>query len=157
MSAGRRVVSAANIARAPADVFAFVTTPGNWPQWHPSSLRVTGAVDHPLGVGESCVEEYVVAGRRGSCTWTVMECDPPRRWTIASSSATGGGSATIAYALSPAGDGTRFARSMTYEMPNALYRLLDALFLRARIVAESDEAVRRLKAVLEARAAVPAT
>ena len=152
---GRRIDAAANIARSPGDVFDFVTTPGYWPQWHPSSLRVSGVVDHSLAVDETCVEEYVVAGRPGSCTWRVIERDAPRRWTITSEGATGGGAATITYMLSPAGDGTRFLRSMTYEMPNALYRLIDALFLYPRIVAESEAAVQRLKAVLEQRSGVP--
>jgi uncharacterized protein YndB with AHSA1/START domain len=146
----RRILSAANIARSPADVFSYVTTPRNWPHWHPSSLAVSGEVDHPLALGEECIEDYVVAGRRGSCVWRVVERVEPQRWTIVSVDASGGGSATIAYTLSPAGDGTRFLRSMTYAMPNRWYGLLDALFIRKRIVAESDEAVRRLKGVLEA-------
>src|SRR4051812_35507286 len=29
------------------EVFDFLTTPANWPRWHPSSLKVTGAADHP--------------------------------------------------------------------------------------------------------------
>ena len=36
----------ATIARSPADLFAYVTTSGYWPQWHPSSLRVRGASDN---------------------------------------------------------------------------------------------------------------
>lgn len=150
MSGGRRVDCAANIARLPADVFEFVTTPGHWPQWHPSSIRVTGTTDHSLAVGEECTEEYVVAGRHGVCVWKVLERDAPRNWTIEASQA-GGGSATITYTLSQAGDGTRFLRSMTYAMPNWFLGLIDAMFLQKRIRAESEEAVERLKATLEKR------
>ncbi|MFP5406218.1 MAG: SRPBCC family protein, partial [Gammaproteobacteria bacterium] len=40
--------SETTIARAPAEVFDFVASPANWPLWHPSSLAVSGATDHPL-------------------------------------------------------------------------------------------------------------
>ena len=149
--AGARIVCAANIARTPADMFAYVTTPANWPTWHPSSIRVTGSVDHPLMLGEECTEEYVVAGRHGTCVWKVVERVLNQKWVI-TAAAEGGGEATITYSLSPAGDGTRFLRSMVYSMPNFFLGLLDTLFLRKRIQAESEEAVRRLKAALESRA-----
>jgi hypothetical protein len=58
-----RIASTAVIYRPPDVVFDYVTTPGNWPDWHPSSLGVTGATDHPLEVGEQCTEHFRVAGR----------------------------------------------------------------------------------------------
>jgi uncharacterized protein YndB with AHSA1/START domain len=136
------------IARAPADVFDYATTPRHWPEWHPSSLGVTGAIDHSMEVGESCSERFVVAGRRGSCVWTARERIPGRRWMIDAD--TQGGHATIAYALEPDGaGGTRFVRLLEYRMPNVLLAALDALVLRRRIRAESQEALRRLKRRLE--------
>jgi len=59
-----------------------VTTAGNWPQWHPSSLDVSGAVDHSGLPGEQVTEQFLVAGRRGSVTWTVRERQAPYRWMI---------------------------------------------------------------------------
>src|SRR5215831_2481993 len=72
-----RVVSRATIARAPVAIFSYVTTPAHWPEWHPSSLGVTGATNHSLVVGEQVTEEFSVAGRRGSTTWTVREREAP--------------------------------------------------------------------------------
>ena len=60
-----RIHSSVEIARDPDVVFAYVTTPANWPTWHPSSLAVSGAVDHPLDIGEQVTEDFLVAGRRG--------------------------------------------------------------------------------------------
>ena len=40
-----RIVTATEIARSPSDVFAYVTTPRNWPRWHPSSIAVGGDAD----------------------------------------------------------------------------------------------------------------
>jgi len=141
------IISTAVIARSPDDVFRFVTTPGHWPQWHPSSLGVSGATDHSLDVGETCVEEFRVAGRRGSCEWRVIERDAPRRWAITTT--TQGGDATIRYDLSSQDGGTLYRRALEYRLPNALFALLDVLFLGRRVRRESDEAVRRLKAALE--------
>jgi hypothetical protein len=78
-----RIHSSVEIARDPDVVFAYVTTPANWPTWHPSSLAVSGAVDHPLDIGEQVTEDFLVAGRRGRAVWTVVESEAPERWVIA--------------------------------------------------------------------------
>jgi uncharacterized protein YndB with AHSA1/START domain len=133
-------------------LFEYVTTPGNWPAWHPSSLGVSGATDHSLEPGEKVTEEYSVAGRRGRVEWTVRERVAPRRWTI-DGEVDGGGRGTITYTLTPDASGTLFERDFVYAMPSALLALLDRLVLRRRVEAESAEALRRLKGVLETRAA----
>jgi uncharacterized protein YndB with AHSA1/START domain len=143
-----RIVSVTTIARPPSEVFDYVTTPRNWPAWHPSSLGVTGDAGHSLDVGERCTEQYIVAGRRGVTDWFVRERQPDRRWVI-EAQPSGGGSGTITYTLSPDGEGTRFEREFVYQMPNAVLAILDALVLRRRIEAESAEAMRRLKDRLE--------
>ena len=133
-------------------LYEYVTTPGNWPAWHPSSLGVSGATDHSLEPGEKVTEEYRVAGRRGRVVWTVRERVAPRRCTI-DGEVDGGGRGTITYTLTPDASGTLFERDFVYAMPNALLALLDRLVLRRRVEAESAEALRRLKGVLEKRAA----
>jgi uncharacterized protein YndB with AHSA1/START domain len=142
-----RIVSTATIRRAPEDVFDYVTTPGNWKQWHPSTMRVEGGT-HPLEVGETCTEEFVVAGRRGVCDWIVTRRERPALWEIESRRSSGG-SATITYQLAADGGGTRFTRTLQYVMPNALLGLLDALVFRRRIERESQTAVDNLRGVLE--------
>jgi uncharacterized protein YndB with AHSA1/START domain len=129
-------------------VFDYVTTPGNWPVWHPSSLGVSGATDHSLEPGEEVTEEFLVAGRRGRVVWTVRERVAPRRWVI-DGRLEGGGGGTITYTVTPHDVGTTFEREFVYATPNRLLALLDRLVLRRRIEAESAEALRRLKTVLE--------
>jgi uncharacterized protein YndB with AHSA1/START domain len=143
-----QVVSRATIARLPEEVFSYVTTPGHWPEWHPSSLGVTGATDHSLAVGEEVTESFLVAGRRGKATWTVREREEPHRWVIVGQ-VEGGGTGTITYTLAPQEGGTAFERDFTYKMNTLLLALLDTLILRRRIEGESDEALRRLKERLE--------
>ena len=43
-----RVHNEVDIGRSPHDVYAYVTTPAYWPQWHPSSLAVHGETGHSL-------------------------------------------------------------------------------------------------------------
>jgi uncharacterized protein YndB with AHSA1/START domain len=144
-----RIVNAVVIGAAIERVFAFATTPANWPKWHPASKAVTGAVDHPLEPGERLVGQIETTGYRGQARWIVREREPPRRWVIEGEGGTGG-HARITYRLFAQADGTRFERELVYRMPNAWYALLDVLFIRRRMAAQSEEALGRLKALLEA-------
>jgi uncharacterized protein YndB with AHSA1/START domain len=146
-----RIYTTIRVEEPPERLFEYVTTPGNWPAWHPSSLGVSGATDHSLEPGEKVTEEYTVAGRRGRVIWTVREREAPRRWVIAGE-VEGGGGGTITYSMTPDVGGTIFERDFVYTMPNALLALLDRLVLCRRVEAESAEALRRLKDVLERRA-----
>jgi len=144
-----RIVNEIVIDRPVADVFEYVSTPAHWLVWHPSSLGLHGATDHSLHVGEEVTEQFRVAGRKGSITWYVVERVPPTRWAIAGRVA-GGGEGTITYSLSRCGRATAFQRAFAYTMPNAFAALLDRLFVRRRIEAESSRAVELLKKALEA-------
>jgi uncharacterized protein YndB with AHSA1/START domain len=143
-----RIYNTIHIDRPVDQVFDYVTTARNWPKWHPSSLRVTGAVDHPAQLGEQVTEEFRVAGRRGRVLWTVRECQAPRKWSI-TGVVEGGGSGVVTYTLTPHGMSTNFEREFTYPPLNLLYALLDLLILRRRIQAESLQAVQQLKQVLQ--------
>ncbi len=146
-----RIVTVMPIARESTAVFDYVTTPAHWPAWHPSSLSVTGATDHSLGIGERTTEEFRVAGRRGEVVWTVVERKRPEKWTI-DGTIEGRPAGTVSYALAPGTNGnggTEFERTFTYRSPTLWFALLNAVLLRAKIQAESDEAVDRLKDILE--------
>jgi len=144
-----RIVNEITIARPPQQVYDYVTTPANWPRWHPSSLAVRGATDHPLAKGESVVEDFIVAGRRGTVTWTVESSEAPFRWSIDGRNTGSRGGGAVTYTLRPEGGGTRFTRELSYHMPNLLGAILNSFGVRERVEAESAEAVARLKAVLE--------
>jgi hypothetical protein len=144
-----RIHSSVSIDRNPDVVFAYVTTPDNWPKWHPSSLAVSGATDHPLDLGEQVTEDFLVAGRRGRVVWTVVEREAPERWIIAGEVG-GRPTGAVTYTLESAGAGTRFDREFVYSSPTLLFAVLNRLSIRAKVERESAEAVRRLKAVLEA-------
>jgi uncharacterized protein YndB with AHSA1/START domain len=142
------IVTHAGIRRPLAEVFDYVTTPAHWLVWHPSSLGLHGATDHSLQVGEEVTEDFRVAGRKGSVTWVVIARQAPTHWAIAGKVAAGG-KGTITYTLTQTAEGTAFRREFDYAMPNWFAALLDRMFIRRRIEAESVLAVSRLKQALE--------
>lgn len=144
-----RIYTTTHIRRTPEAVFKFVTTAGNWPHWHPSSLGVSGAVDHSGRPGETITEKFRVAGRTGEVVWTVKDHQPPQRWVIDGVIVGRQAGGTITYTLTPREGGTFFEREFVYPAPNLLFALLDVLFIRRRVEAESAEALRRLKQALE--------
>ena len=147
-----RIVTRIDIAAPPPVVFAYATTPANWPAWHPASRAVSGVVDHTPLQGERVIEEIEVAGRRFQTTWTSLGGDPPRRWEFAGHAA-GGGRARIVYTLAPVGAGTRFERDLTYSGPNLFFALLNAVWIRGVMETDSAEAMTRLQRGAEKRAA----
>jgi uncharacterized membrane protein len=138
-----RIYTTATIRCPIAEVYDYVTTPEHWPEWHPSSLGVSGATDHSLALGEQVTEQIRVARRQGTVVWTVRKCEAPRRWVIE-----GGG--TVRYTLTARDDRTYCEREFIYRTPTLLLMVLDALIVRRRIEAESAEELRRLQARLEA-------
>lgn len=143
-----RIVSETQIAKPAAVVFDYVTTPAYWLVWHPSSIALHGAADHSLNVGEEVSEEFRVAGRSGCVVWTVVAREAPVSWAIAGKVASGG-EGTISYTLREQAGVTQFRREFVYVMPNWFAALLDRLFIRRRIEAESAAALRRLKQAVE--------
>ncbi len=146
-----RIYTTAMIACPIEALYGYVTTPAHWPEWHPSSLGVSDGADHSLLVGERVTERFLVAGRKGSVVWIVTERAAPNRWVIQGAIANSRGGGTITYTLSPRPDGVFFQREFIYPAPGPLFAILDALVLRRRIQAESEEATRRPKAKMEAR------
>ncbi|MFJ4292314.1 SRPBCC family protein [Cupriavidus sp. NPDC089707] len=146
------------IARTPAEVFDYISTPQHWPAWYPASGAVAGATDHPLGLGERVAESFVAGERSAVVIWTVTISQRPRIWAIAGEVPGGRRAGTITYKLTPAmtpsltpsAESTRFEREFSYQSPTLLFALINRLMLRSRLQSESAEAVRRLKARLEA-------
>jgi uncharacterized protein YoaH (UPF0181 family) len=112
-----RVVSTIRIRRDIANVFDFLTTPKNWPEWHPASISVAGSTDHSLTIGEEVTEEFVAAGRRGRTVWRVTAREAPYLWRIESSASEA--SATITYHLHAEAGTTVFERNMRYRFDRA--------------------------------------
>lgn len=142
-----RMVTEVSIRRPIGEVFDYITTPANWPKWHPASRSVSGTVDHSLLPGEQVTEEFVVGGRAGSCVWEVVKRKAPFLWMIAAS--TPQGQARISYRLAAQGEDTIFERELTYAVSGVWFEILDFLLMRRRMGKESRIALERLKERLE--------
>jgi hypothetical protein len=105
-----RILSTIWIHRDIADVFDFLTTPKNWPEWRPASISVVGSTDHSLAIREEVTEEFLAAGRRGSAVRRVTAREAPYLWRIESSASEA--SATITYRLRKEAGMTVFERDM---------------------------------------------
>ena len=135
-------------------VFDYATTPANAPKWHPTSLGVSGDIDHSVESGERFTEELqVFAGRRVLASWTCVERTFPRRWVI---EGTLGNIArgTITSTFHAHGDGTLYEREFVYTVAKPVLIPIDRLLLRRRAEAEARQAVRQLKELLEGQSDV---
>jgi uncharacterized protein YndB with AHSA1/START domain len=145
------IVTHAHFSQPPVVVFEYVTTPANWPKWHPSSLKVEGpGADHPALAGEEVVEQFHVSGRRGEVTWRVVERDEPHYWRIDGVVTGRSNGGTVSYRLTPSSaGGTDFTRAFTYPTPGFLFTVADWLFVRGRVKAESSQALKHLGRLLD--------
>lgn len=139
-----------DIARLPHDVYAYVSTPANWPRWHPSSIAVRGDAAHSLMLGEAVDEEFSVAGRRGVAHWRVVARQPDSLWSI-EGQIDGRVAGVITYTLSQNAGGTHFVRTFDYPSRTVLFAILNAFVLKARIVEESEKALANLRNLLESK------
>ena len=142
-----RIVVTVSIHRPIDAVFDYITTPANWPEWHPASRAVSGSADHSLLIGEQVTEEFVAGGRQGSCVWQVTQRAAPTLWTITTS--TPQSSAEITYRLSVQGKNTLFERELSYVTSGIWLGILDFALLRRRMDRESRVALQRVKERLE--------
>jgi uncharacterized protein YndB with AHSA1/START domain len=128
-------------------VFEFVIRACRQSQWHWTASCTTSDTPPPA-LGDSFTEDFLVAGKRGRITWTVRELRPPHRWVL-SGVCPDGGTATLIYGFLAAPGGARVKRELSYNVPALMDGIGDFLTLRNRIQAESADALRRLKHVVE--------
>ena len=147
------VESAALIRRPIAAVFNFATNASLWSSWHPATAAVTATPRRPLTRGEAVTETIRVGrGYRFDTRWTVLACEPPSRWVIAT--AARNGDARIVYELyADDADGpTRFVRTLAYRSRRWPWSALDRTLIRRVLEHQSDRAIENLKRVLERNA-----
>ena len=104
------------LPRTPAEVFALVTNPSRWHEWHPNTRDVDTAADHSLGVGEAVIERIRVGPFRGVVTWKVTAAEPGRRWVLYGDAGRGFES-ELEYRLQADDQGTRFRRRVQLRWP----------------------------------------
>ena len=132
------------IERPPAQVFAFVTEPTNYPRWQPSLVEVRPHLPGPLRVGSEATEVRRLLGREVQTTWRCVEHKPVTRSVIESDEGPVPFRGT--FILAPSDAGTRFTwRVETRGTASRLGGAVVGVATRRELAANSA----RLKALLE--------
>ena len=147
---GTRIETEVAIRRPAERVFAYATAPVLWHTWHPATAKVRDTPARPLVTGETVIESIAVAWHRVDALWTVLACEPPRLWVIATYN--DDGAARIAYRVTPKGEGCSFHRTLDYRSKHWPWTMLDAGFSAWLLRRQSARALQNLKRVIEAGA-----
>lgn len=144
------------IAVKPRIVFDYVTRPDLWHEWHPASTSAK-LPRVPLHEGDDFDEIITLA-------YPLFTVQQQTHYRVALSRRADAfevrGSSSlfdlvIHYDLEAQGGGTRFLRTLTYDVKGPLH-LFEPLVVRPRIAQQSDIALKNLKKNLEAATAAEA-
>lgn len=139
---------AVEIARPPADVYAYLADPTNLPAWQEDLEEVREAAGGALAAGATFTEVRSFLGKRVESTLEVTAADPGKEFSLTTLS--GPVQVSVRHLLQPAGDGTLVLVEAEAD-PGKLFGLGGPLLRRAaERKARGDFA--RLKTLLEASA-----
>lgn len=147
-----KVIHSITIRKPIEEVFQFVTTPANWPKWHPASVGVEGAVDHSGKPGERMIEKIRLGPFKAEIHWEVIESQKPQRWLIKGevhAPFLSGTKMEIIYQLSSQHQETQFERNMSYIPGTLIASLLDKLFIQRHNHHQSKVGLKQIKKILE--------
>ncbi len=96
---------AVEIARPPAEVYAYLADPAHLPDWQEDVEEVRDAPGGPLTVGASFTEVRSFLGKRVESTLEATAAEPGRELSLRTVS--GPVQVSIRHLLEPTGDGTR--------------------------------------------------
>jgi carbon monoxide dehydrogenase subunit G len=141
-----RVEHVVEIARPPADVFAFLTDPSNLPRWQESCVAAQAEHGQPISSGTRIAERRRFLGQEARTLMEVVELEPHVVYEL--ESVEGPFPLTVRHELEECAGGTR-VRVVAEADPGRLLRLASRMVDRAvREATRKDFA--KLKALLEA-------
>jgi hypothetical protein len=144
----RTIANSVLVRRPIAAVFDTATTARYWPRWHPASLSVSGATDHPLQLGEQITERARIAGLPRTVRWTCVACDHPHRLALVAPGAPL--QADLVFTFDQHGPEVICTRPFSYTLTLPLGGVLNALLLAGRMKQQSTQAMINLLALLNA-------
>jgi uncharacterized protein YndB with AHSA1/START domain len=134
------------IARPPAEVFAYLTDPTRFAEWQADVVRVemTGS---PAATGARFVTVRRIAGAEQSMTQQVVACDPPRHWASVATAGPIRPAAGIEVAGIDGGDASRVTFTLSFEARGIGVALLP--LVRRQAARLAPVSYRRVKQRLE--------
>ncbi|MFO1207355.1 MAG: SRPBCC family protein [Burkholderiales bacterium] len=139
------IVSATDITGSAEAVFDLVTSARFWPQWHPATQTVSGVTDRAYRLGDVVCERARFVDSEFDVTWRVVEHERPTRVVLQATTAP----VRIRYAFRSGDGAVAFRRELEYDEKLLALVLPATVDLQALMQAQSDEGVRRLKALVE--------
>ena len=138
---------AIEIARPPAEVYAYLADPTHLREWQQDVEEVRDAPGGPLAVGGTFTEVRSFLGKRAESTLEATVAEPGRQLSLRTVS--GPVQVTIRHLLEPAGEGTLVRVEADADAGKLLG--LGGPLLRKAAERRARGDFERLKAVLEAR------
>jgi uncharacterized protein YndB with AHSA1/START domain len=99
------ISSSFEVARPPAEVYAYVTDPARFPEWQRDVIRVHVHGDAPAAVGTRFATTRRIGRVEHTTTQQITEMDPPRSW--AARGVDGAFRPGAQLTVEPLGDGSR--------------------------------------------------
>ena len=122
-------------------VYAYVTQPDRWHEWHPTSVSAETGIRGPLPKDHRFTEIIDLLGLRIEINYRVLIADAPIEFKMAFTSSVVDG--YIHYSLNRNGYGTQFTRTLQYITE------LNLSGLHARLLDLSTRAMNNLKHLME--------
>jgi hypothetical protein len=144
-AAMKTVVNSVLIRGRVEAVFDLVTSARFWPQWHPATLGVGGVRQRPFLLGDVIRERARLGPEVYEGDWTVAEHVRPSRAVLRA----WGGRLHIRYVFAAAGEATEFRRELEFDPADFRATAPDADALVKLMHEQSEQALRKLKALVE--------
>jgi uncharacterized protein YndB with AHSA1/START domain len=142
------IAGSTDIARAPEDVFAYVTDFSHFPEWQGSVISVHPEGEAPPAVGSRAVVTRRVGPRQLTAPEQITELNPPHTWSV---DAVGGPvTATAKGAIEPLGNRGTSQVTISLEFEgHGIGRLLVPLVIRRQARKQLPRNLQKLKETLE--------
>lgn len=139
------VINAVTIAGEVEPVFDLVTTARFWPQWHPATEAVSGVTERPYRLADLISERGKIGSLPFQITWKVAEYTCPERVALECQRPP----ARITYSFRGRNGLTEFQREVSYEPVVFAGVFPDSAELERFMYSQSQEALIRLKNLIE--------
>ena len=139
---------AVEIARPPAEVYAYLADPSHLPEWQADVEEIRGAPGGALSAGATFTEVRSFLGKRAESTLEVTAAEPGQELSLMTVS--GPVRVEIRHRLEPAGEGTRLVVEAEADMGKLVG--LGGPLVRRAAERRARGDFQRLKALLEAGA-----
>ncbi len=146
------IVESVEIARPPAEVFAYATNPTHLSEWQESLVSARPVGDGPVAAGTRFVTVRRVGGRDRQMTMEMAELDPPRSWLARGIDGPVRGIVHGTVESLGDGAGSRVTIALSFE-GRGIGLLLVPLVVRRQATGELPRVMRKLKELLESGAA----